>query len=62
MAFGVFKKLTFKAVCSVLAVIVVAESVFSANVYIGASAYTPVKYNNAIELEGKIPEDEIFTG
>lgn len=60
MAFGVFKKLTFKSVCSVLAVIVVAESVFNANVYIGASAYTPVKYNNAIELEGKIPEDEDF--
>lgn len=60
MAFGVFKKLTFKAVCSVLAVIVVAESVFNANVYIGAAAYTPVKYNNAIELEGKIPEDEDF--
>lgn len=62
MAFGVFKKLTFKSVCSVLAVIVVAESVFNANVYIGASAYTPVKYNNAIELEGKIPEDDDFTG
>lgn len=60
MAFGVFKKLTFKAVCSVLAVIVVAESVFNANVYIGAAAYTPVKYNNAIELEGKIPEDDDF--
>ncbi len=60
MAFGVFKKLTFKAVCSVLAAIVVAESVFNANVYIGAAAYTPVKYNNAIELEGKIPEDDDF--
>ena len=60
MAFGVFRKLTFRSVAAVLSVIVVAECVFNANVYIGAAAYTPVKYNNAIELEGKIPQDDDF--
>ena len=60
MAFGVFRKLTFRSVALVLSVIVVAECVFNANVYIGAAAYTPVKYNNAIELEGKIPQDDDF--
>ena len=60
MAFGVFRKLTFRSVATVLSIIVVAECVFNANVYIGAAAYTPVKYNNAIELEGKIPQDDDF--
>lgn len=60
LAFGVFRKLTFRSVATVLSVIVVAECIFNANVYIGAAAYTPVKYNNAIELEGKIPQDDDF--
>lgn len=60
MSFGVFRKLTFRTVGTVLAVIVAAECVFNANVYIGAAAYTPVKYNNAMALEGKIPQDDDF--
>lgn len=61
MSFGVFRKLTFRTVGTVLAVIVAAECVFNASVYIGAAAYTPVKYNNAMALEGKIPQDDDFT-
>ena len=60
LAFGVFKKISFKAVCIVLCVTVVGECVFNANAYIGSAAYVPTTYNNAIVLEDKIPDDDDF--
>lgn len=60
VAFGIFRKISFKAVCVVLSVTVVAECVFNANVYIASAAYIPTTYDNAIVLEDKIPEDSDF--
>ena len=60
LAFGVFKKLSFRAVGTVLAATLCFECFFNANVYIGAAAYTPTTYNKAIALEDKIPEDDDF--
>ncbi len=57
---GVLKKLKFPVMAVLLAIVTIFECVFNAQVYVAAASYTPVKFNSAIALENKIPDDEDF--
>ncbi len=57
---GVMKKMRFSVMAVLLAVLTVFECIFSAQVYVAAASFTPTKFDNAIVLEDKIPDDDFY--